>query len=195
MGVSTHSWSRSVGTTYVALPSTYAATGRPRLPALTYAEEKPPTTVWPSPRRQTFRAQTTYTASGTTTPRTVAASWRDSTWETSVPGHQRQDESGAGDEERQPRQHLGSRQVDDAQLGQQRSDRNDGTDRREPLEDCAQGQSRCDLPGRSSIRWRAILAQCSVSGSTSITLTRLPATSDSIAQTKCGRSIRFIVEQ
>ena len=32
-------------------------------------------------------------------------------------------------------------------------------------------------------------------GSTSIWLTTVPATSDSIAHTKCGRSIRFIVEQ
>ncbi len=56
-------------------------------------------------------------------------------------------------------------------------------------------QSRCDLPGRSSIRCSATLASRSVSGSTSITLTAVPATSDSSAHTRWGRSIRFIVEQ
>ena len=57
------------------------------------------------------------------------------------------------------------------------------------------GQSRWLLPGRSSIRCRATSASRSVSGSTWIWLTTSPATSDSIAHTKCGRSMRFIVEQ
>ena len=48
--------------------------------------------------------------------------------------------------------------------------------------------------GRASARARPG-PRCSVSGSTSIWLTTVPATSDSSAQTKCGRSIRFIVEQ
>ena len=56
-------------------------------------------------------------------------------------------------------------------------------------------QSRCDLPGRSSIRCSATSASRSVSGSTMIRLTTCPATSDSIAHTRCGRSMRFIVEQ
>ena len=56
-------------------------------------------------------------------------------------------------------------------------------------------QSRCDLPGRSSIRWSATSASASVSGSTVIRLTTVPATRLSRAQTRCGRSMRFIVEQ
>ena len=56
-------------------------------------------------------------------------------------------------------------------------------------------QSRWDLPGRSSIRWSATRASFSVSGSTVIWLTTLPATRFSSAHTKWGRSMRFIVEQ
>ena len=57
------------------------------------------------------------------------------------------------------------------------------------------GQSRCDLPGSDSIRSSATSASASVSGSTTIRLTTVPATRFSIAQTKWGRSMRFIVEQ
>ena len=64
-----------------------------------------------------------------------------------------------------------------------------------PVPGTLERQSRWDLPGRSSIRCSATLAQCSVSASTSITLTSWPSASDSSAQTRCGRSIRFIVEQ
>jgi len=56
-------------------------------------------------------------------------------------------------------------------------------------------QSRCDFPGRSSIRWRATNASRLVSGSTSIRLATTPSTRDSMAHTRWGRSIRFIVEQ
>ena len=57
------------------------------------------------------------------------------------------------------------------------------------------GQSRWDLPGRSSIRCSATSASASVSGSTVIWLTTWPATRFSSAHTRCGRSMRFIVEQ
>jgi hypothetical protein len=56
-------------------------------------------------------------------------------------------------------------------------------------------QSLCVRPGRASIRSSATSAHFSVSGSTSMRLTTAPEASDSIAQTKCGRSMRFIVEQ
>ena len=57
------------------------------------------------------------------------------------------------------------------------------------------GQSRAVSPGRSSIRCSATLAWCSVSGSTLIWLTTWPWARFSNAQTRCGRSIRFIVAQ
>jgi len=64
-----------------------------------------------------------------------------------------------------------------------------------PFELDALDAGECYTAGRSSIRCSATLAHLSVSGSTSITLTRLPATRFSIAHTRCGRSMRFIVEQ
>ena len=66
---------------------------------------------------------------------------------------------------------------------------------RGPSELGPRAQSLWVLPGRASIRSRATLAHFSVSSSTSIRLTTTPSTSDSIAQTKWGRSMRFIVEQ
>ena len=66
---------------------------------------------------------------------------------------------------------------------------------RRPGSSCRGAQSRWVLPGRSSIRCSATRASRSVSGSTSIRFTTTPSTSDSIAHTKCGRSMRFIVEQ
>ena len=70
-------------------------------------------------------------------------------------------------------------------------------DRRSPLTGRTDpaDQSLWVLPGRASIRSSATRAYFSVSGSTSIRFTTWPATSDSSAHTKCGRSIRFIVEQ
>lgn len=50
-------------------------------------------------------------------------------------------------------------------------------------------------PGRVSIRSKATLAQMDVSGSTLMGLTTRPRDSSSSAQRRCGRSIRFIVEQ
>ena len=57
------------------------------------------------------------------------------------------------------------------------------------------GQSLLVSPGRASIWSSATRAQRATSGSTVIWLTTRPCTSDSSDQTRCGRSIRFIVEQ
>ncbi len=51
------------------------------------------------------------------------------------------------------------------------------------------------IPGSASIWSSATRAQWATSGSTTIRLTGRPAASDSRDQTRCGRSIRFIVEQ
>ncbi len=56
-------------------------------------------------------------------------------------------------------------------------------------------QSRAVFPGRASMRSRASLAYFSVSASTLMGLTTWPATRFSRAQTKWGRSIRFMVAQ
>ena len=58
------------------------------------------------------------------------------------------------------------------------------------------GQSfRALLLGSASIWSSATLAQCAVSSSTWIRLTTRASASDSSAHTRCGRSMRFIVEQ
>jgi hypothetical protein len=56
-------------------------------------------------------------------------------------------------------------------------------------------QSRAVSPGKSSIRCSAAFAYRSVSGSTVIWFTTCPWAKFSKAQTKCGRSIRFMVAQ
>ena len=65
-----------------------------------------------------------------------------------------------------------------------------------PASDGSPGvQSLCVSPGNASIRSRAARAWPATSGSTRMALTTRPSTRDSSAHTRCGRSIRFIVEQ
>ena len=59
----------------------------------------------------------------------------------------------------------------------------------------AGGQSLLVSPGRASIWSSATRAWAATCGSTRIGLTTRPSTSDSSAHTRCGRSMRFIVEQ
>lgn len=56
-------------------------------------------------------------------------------------------------------------------------------------------RQRAVRPGRSSIRCSATRAHSCVSASTEMTFGTCPATSDSSAHTRWGRSMRFIVEQ
>src|SRR6185503_15108095 len=57
------------------------------------------------------------------------------------------------------------------------------------------GGEACRAQGSASIWSSAVRAWPAVSGSTVMWLTTWPAASDSSERTRCGRSIRFIVEQ
>jgi hypothetical protein len=61
-----------IGATSAASPSTYAAMGSPRFPALTYVADRVPMTVWARSRRQTTLAARTYSPPEAMTPATEA---------------------------------------------------------------------------------------------------------------------------
>ena len=77
-------WVSSIGPINEASPSTYEAIGRPRLPALTYADAKAAITVSLAVRFQTSRASSTHVVADTATPAIEASRLDEKSFATSV---------------------------------------------------------------------------------------------------------------
>jgi hypothetical protein len=67
-------WTSRTGTISETSPNTYAPTGRPRLPALTYDAASAPTVVSPASRRHSRRTTSTYAVATAAVLATNAAS-------------------------------------------------------------------------------------------------------------------------
>jgi hypothetical protein len=78
-------WASNIGAISAASPNAYAAIGRPRLPALTYAEQKAAMTVSPASRFHSTRASRTAMVAATATLPSEAIRFADSSRWTSVP--------------------------------------------------------------------------------------------------------------